>query len=118
MRWGAAALVILTACGGTNAGDPDAASPDAAPRPNPGPDLGSFDLTYYWITAEDEFSGAADTAIYTPSCGVLAIVPAAFADDLDLEGTGRLADGRVVNVDGACGCARSPCYADVDADDP
>src|SRR5262245_55103156 len=116
MLWAAAAVVILTACGGSNPGDPDAASPYATPTADPGPRLGTFDLTYYWITSEDEFPGTADTAIYTPSCAVLATVPSAFADDLDLEGTGRLADGRVVNVDGSCSCARSPCYAEVDAD--
>lgn len=122
MRWAAAAaLIVVAACGGGGGGgDPDAGdnAPDATPRPDPGPSLGSFQLTYYWITAEDEFGGAADTDLYTSSCSVLATVPAAFADDLDLEGTGRLADGRVVNVDGSCGCARSPCYAEVDADHP
>src|SRR5688500_6385022 len=116
-RAGVAVLLIVAACGGGPSEEPpDGAPADAAPRPDPGPSLGSFELTYYWVTAEDEFPGAVDTAIYTDSCGVLAMVPEAFADSLDIEGTGRLADGRVINVDGACGCARSPCYFEVDAE--
>jgi 3D (Asp-Asp-Asp) domain-containing protein len=120
---GTAILVLIAACGGGGGdGDsPDAATiADAVPRPEPGPSLGPFELTYYWVTAEDEFSGAADTAIYDEdaSCAVLAMVPAEFADSLDLEGTGRLADGRVINVDGSCSCPRSPCYFEVDVDHP
>jgi len=114
-----AIAIAIAACGGDGGGAPDAASgPDAAPRPDPGPSLGAFRLTYYWITAEDEFPGVADTALYDDACAVLATVPSAFADDVDLEGTGRLADGRVINVSGSCGCARSPCYVEVDAQHP
>jgi 3D (Asp-Asp-Asp) domain-containing protein len=129
-RFGISVLVAVVAgCGGGGGeGADDDGGPDAAPevgvdaeptvRPEPGPILGDFELTYYWMTAEDEFKGAADTDIYDDACDVLATVPAAYADDLDLEGTGRLADGRVVNVSGACGCARSPCYMEVDAEHP
>jgi 3D (Asp-Asp-Asp) domain-containing protein len=124
----ALALAVLAAgCGaapgGPDAGDladgapaiDDARVSDAAPA---GASLGTFKLTYYWVTAEDEFSGAADTTIYTPACDALATVPAGFASSLDIEGTGRLADGTVINVSGGCPCTRSPCYEPVDAQHP
>jgi 3D (Asp-Asp-Asp) domain-containing protein len=120
MRAAAVLVLIVAACGGSSGDAPDAGpGGDATPRPDPGASLGAFTLTYYWITAEDEFPGAADTAIYDDAaCTVLATVPSDFADSLDIEGTGRLADGRVINVSGGCGCARSPCYVEVDADHP
>ena len=93
---------------------PDAPPPDAGP----GPPLGSFDLTYYWVSLESDYGGAADTTIYDRSCGGLATVPSAFADSLVLEGTGRLADGRTLNYDGSCPCAFSPCFVVLDAQHP
>ena len=104
---------------GPDAGDLDATA-DARPgdAPPAGASLGEFQLTYYWVTAEDEFPGAADTTIYTPACEALASVPLTFAESLDVEGTGRLADGTVINVSGGCPCLRSPCYAPVDAAHP
>jgi len=84
----------------------------------PGPSRGTFQLTYYWVTAEDDFTGVADTDLYTPACQLLATVPAKFAASLRIEGTGRLKDGRVINVGGACTCATTPCYNVVDAQHP
>ena len=121
-----APAIAATACGSPAGGGPDAGPDgtaaaidgrlaDAAP---PGASRGSFELTYYWVTAEGDFTGAADTSIFDPGCAVLATVPAAFASSLDVEGTGRLADGTVINVSGACGCGRSPCYQPVDAQHP
>jgi 3D (Asp-Asp-Asp) domain-containing protein len=121
-----AAASLLGACGSSAGGGPDAGG-DGAPgsidgrlldAPPPGASLGSFDLTYYWVTAQADFSGPNDTTIYDPSCAIVATVPAAFASSLDIEGTGRLADDTVINVSGACGCARSPCYQPVDAQHP
>jgi 3D (Asp-Asp-Asp) domain-containing protein len=44
-------------------------------------------------------------------CGKpLARVSRAFAAQLQMQGTGKLRDGRTVNVSGACSCSRSPCY--------
>jgi 3D (Asp-Asp-Asp) domain-containing protein len=85
---------------------------------SPGASLGSFVLTYYWVTAEDDFPGTKDTTLYDDSCGVIAVVTSGFADSLSVEGTGRLSDGRVVNVSGSCSCATSPCYGVVDAQHP
>ncbi len=124
---GAVVSLAIAACGSSTGGEPDAGGVDGAPgsidgrltdAAPPGALLGSFELTYYYVTAEADFTGAADTPIYDPSCALLATVPSAFASALDIEGTGRLADGTVINVSGACGCARSPCYAPVDAQHP
>jgi 3D (Asp-Asp-Asp) domain-containing protein len=117
----ALAATALAACGDAREHAPDA-SPgvdshvaDAAP---PGATRGSFKLTYYWVTAEDDFTAAADTQLFDSSCALLDTVPAAFADSLDTEGTGRLVDGRVINTTGPCNCGRSPCYDPVDTQHP
>lgn len=90
----------------------------SAPAGAPGPAIGSFELTYYWVTEEAAFDGADTTTLYDDACNVLASVPQGFADALELEGTGRLTDGRMLNYWGVCGCARSPCYFEVDDTHP
>ena len=60
--------------------------------------IGEFKITYYWIVYEEDFTEAADTAILDPDGRELARVSAKFAKQLRVEGTGRLKDGRVVNV--------------------
>jgi 3D (Asp-Asp-Asp) domain-containing protein len=117
MRW--LTVLFLVGCTGEIGAPqgPDAGTPDAVPTADvlsPGDELGSFQLTYYWVTTEEEFTGTADTDIFDSSCGLLATVTAAFADSLSLEGTGRLTDGRLLNVDGTCACAYSPCFVEVD----
>lgn len=97
------------------AADAEVSAPDASA---PGELLGTYQLTYYWITSEDEFTGPADTDIFEPDCTLLSTVAEEFFDSLRLEGTGRLLDGRVVNYDGACPCATSPCFFPVDEDHP
>jgi 3D (Asp-Asp-Asp) domain-containing protein len=123
------ALVLLT-CAAACGGDDDAArdggavdsggggDPIDASAADPGASLGAFQLTYYWVAYEADYAGAADTDLFDPDCGVLATVSADFADAIALEGTGRLIDGRLLNVAGACGCASSPCFAEADADHP
>lgn len=44
------------------------------------------------------------------SCDPIAHVSKEFAAQLALQGTGKLRDGRVVNVWGHCDCDRSPCF--------
>lgn len=87
----------------------------------PGPLLGDYKLTYYYVTEEQHWAGDGgvdDTGLYDPSCNLLAMVPAAFARSLSIEGTGRLSDGRVLNYSGPCPCATTPCYRFVDAQHP
>ncbi|MBT8492401.1 MAG: hypothetical protein KJO07_05025 [Deltaproteobacteria bacterium] len=78
-----------------------------APSKTLGAALGRFQMTYYWI-AEQKRSGSA-VALRDPSCRELARVSRSFARRLRLEGTGRLRDGRVLNVAGGCKCSRT-CY--------
>lgn len=102
---------------GGAAGSASDAGTDAS-LPSAGQSLGSFQLTYYWVTLEDDFTGAKDTNLYDKTCALLATVPAKFAASLKLEGTGRLSDGRLLNYDGACSCPTSPCYLVADAAHP
>ena len=104
--------------GGSGGALPDAGNDVAQEAASPGASLGSFQLTYYWVTTEDEFSGAKDTSLYDASCNELAKVTAQFAASLKLEGTGRLSDGRILNYDGGCSCPTSPCYLVADAQHP
>jgi 3D (Asp-Asp-Asp) domain-containing protein len=92
--------------------DSPSGTPDAGA---PGPVLGSFTLTYYYVADEADYTGADDTTLYEPSCAALALVPSAFAHAVIIEGTGVLDDGRVFNYAGSCGCELSPCFRFVDA---
>lgn len=58
--------------------------------------------TYYYLAQQSDYSGPSDTAIYDLSGNVIATAPAAFVADLCVEGSGKLADGRVVNFAGSC----------------
>jgi 3D (Asp-Asp-Asp) domain-containing protein len=99
--------------------------------------VGRFTITFYYVIGEDEVApraaavananraaGSADDetelASITPDqvtlyggggkCEPIAEVSKEFASQLALQGTGKLRDGRVVNIWGACGCKRSPCF--------
>lgn len=49
--------------------------------------------------------------LYEPkSCEVISEVTRDFAAQLELQGTGKLRDGRVLNIWGACSCERKPCF--------
>ncbi len=114
--------------------DEDLAAADAAAaddlltavdlRPLPSGDLGFSEgtllqmvkLTYYWITSQDDYSGADDTILCSASAQTIATVPLAFANSLRLEGTGRLTDGRLLNVGSSCACpsGMTTCYIVLD----
>lgn len=96
--------------------------------------LGNFQLTFYFVTHEDEVASPKVVAskaandnvtgddqtlaatlpdlvpVYDRSCEPLSNVSRAFAAQLAMQGTGRLRDGRVLNVAGPCTCPRTPCY--------
>ncbi|MEM6993090.1 MAG: 3D domain-containing protein [Myxococcota bacterium] len=93
---------------------PDTTGNDAAP----GPAIGAFQLTYYWLADENDYGGAATETIYEPGCSAIATISPTFADALTLEGSGRLADGTVVNYHSPCGCPNSPCFFVADAEHP
>lgn len=79
-----------------------------------GKHLGRFALTYYWIAHEKKRRGKRTTRIYAPGCEPIAKVSREFAARLAREGTGKLEDGRVVNVAGPCECEYSPCFFHLD----
>lgn len=43
-------------------------------------------------------------------CSAVAEVTKDFASELELQGTGQLKDGRVLNIEGHCRCEKSPCF--------
>ncbi|MBA3542523.1 MAG: hypothetical protein H0T79_23105, partial [Deltaproteobacteria bacterium] len=100
--------------------------------------LGQFTITFYYVIGEDEVvpkvvalpkavasndnQGERDTlaaaiappertTLYTKEgCKPIAEVSREFASQLALQGTGKLRDGRVVNIWGSCSCEHSPCF--------
>lgn len=63
--------------------------------------LGKFRNTYYYVVLENEYEGQPKTTPVLDMNGqVLAQVSKAFKDAMDIEGTGRLVDGRVLNFAG------------------
>jgi 3D (Asp-Asp-Asp) domain-containing protein len=80
-----------------------------APKPALDAPIGRFHMTRYYVAEEGVASD--DVTIYDKrGCRPLASMTATFAHHLDVQGTGKLLDGRVVNVSGPCGCGHSPCY--------
>jgi 3D (Asp-Asp-Asp) domain-containing protein len=96
--------------------------------------LGQFTITFYYVVGEDEIAAKSavvandnrgsgsgtDLAAITPDlvtlyagggkCEPIADVSKEFASQLAVQGTGKLHDGRVLNIWGACNCGHSPCF--------
>jgi 3D (Asp-Asp-Asp) domain-containing protein len=70
--------------------------------------VGTMWNTYYFLARETDYTGAADTPLNDASCKPIATVSAAFSDSVCVEGSGLLADGRVINYASTCSCGR-PC---------
>ena len=103
---------------------------DQTPPSDEPKQLGQFSITFYYVIGEDEVvakSKAANdndadtqlaavatepdlTTIYNPKCEAIADVSPDFAKALQLQGTGKLKDGRVLNIAGRCHCDRTPCF--------
>ncbi len=116
---------------------PDADGAACAP-PDPyqgqggeGQSLGLFQQTFYWLVLETECLAPPESPsvdIYDPDGQVLASVSQDFACKLGLEGSGKLADGRVINYWGSgSSCVRTTecaapyypshnCYTELDGD--
>jgi 3D (Asp-Asp-Asp) domain-containing protein len=78
------------------------------PPGTPGSKIATMWTTYYYLAVESDYSGPDDTTLYDASCKAITSVPAAYSDDVCIEGSGQLADGRVINYAKSCSCGR-PC---------
>jgi 3D (Asp-Asp-Asp) domain-containing protein len=58
--------------------------------------------TYFLLARESDYSGPKDTPIYRTDGTVIALASRGFVNDLCVEGSGLLADGRVVNFSSGC----------------
>lgn len=104
--------------------------PKPEPQPWPGPEpepepegngtlLGTFKWTHYWIVYEDDFpEGQATEIVYWKDCTTIASVSRDFYDQVKVEGTGFLSDGRLINKYGdcpsACNMPDYKCFNEVD----
>jgi hypothetical protein len=73
-------------------------------------------LTYYWIVQETDYPVVSTGILHEQGTGVeLAVVPSAFRHALVREGTGRLSDGRLVNLGNDCAASSDGnCFFIVD----
>jgi 3D (Asp-Asp-Asp) domain-containing protein len=114
-------------------------APAVVVAPAPAPDdepkaLGHFDITFYYVVGEDDVkpklpaatvandnvpvetalaasAPSGQVTLYEPkSCTAIADVTPEFESQLILQGTGKLRDGRVLNIWGACTCPNKPCF--------
>jgi 3D (Asp-Asp-Asp) domain-containing protein len=80
-------------------------------------EIGRFRLTFYWIHQVDDDPGKG-LPVFDSSCNVLTRASGTERKRMRLEGTARLSDGSVINIEGACRCSRFPCFKRVDEDRP
>lgn len=70
-----------------------------------------FRLSFYWLAYESEYAlEKYDTDIYTSQGYWIGRFPNAFVYELNLEGTGVLRDGRVLNWEGPCPYGVGTCF--------
>lgn len=102
--------------------------------------LGEFSITFYYVVTEDEVlakpakkkplavaandnAAAIDESdpelaaiapdqvtLFDSTCQPISEVSREFASQLALQGTGKLKDGRVLNIWGMCRCDHTPCF--------
>jgi 3D (Asp-Asp-Asp) domain-containing protein len=75
----------------------DVTAADATPRA-----LGEMWNTFYFLADEDDHEGERDTPIYDQECNELARVRREFHDSVCIEGSGQLADDRIINYATTC----------------
>jgi len=137
---GVAPLVLSLSCESTHVEKtpPAPAAVQTQPAPKQESDeprpLGQFSITFYYVIGEDEVIAKSkappaandnesdgDTTLasiapdrvtlYEPKdCSAIADVSPEFASQLQLQGTGKLHDGRVLNIAGRCHCGHTPCF--------
>jgi len=90
------------ASGGT--GGSTSASTGTGGAMDPGTLLGDYYITYYWLVEETDYTGPDSVDLLDANCKAIAKVPQAFAADVCVEGSGKLAEGAVINYDTDCSC--------------
>jgi 3D (Asp-Asp-Asp) domain-containing protein len=70
--------------------------------------LGAMWNTYYYLASHADHPGRAHTTLRDAGCRPIARVTRGFADSVCVEGSGLLADGRVINYARRCKCGH-PC---------
>jgi 3D (Asp-Asp-Asp) domain-containing protein len=93
------ASILLVNCGGTTSSP----AGNGGSEESDGDFLGSYQLTYYMIAFEDDYSGEKDTNLYAANGSVVATTTNAFAEEVSMEGTGYLSDGSLINEYSECG---------------
>jgi 3D (Asp-Asp-Asp) domain-containing protein len=73
-----------------------------------GTSIGTFRNTYYYLAEETAHTGDPAANLYDRSCNVVAQVSQSFANSACIEGSAKLADGRVINYAAPCSCG-GPC---------
>lgn len=81
-----------------------------------------FALRFYWMGKEEDFESPEqigyrdpnEVELYTPRGFFLLAVPDRFAWELRMEGSGLLADGRVINYAGPCNYGYGTCFEQLD----
>lgn len=59
--------------------------------------LGEFQVTYYWIVKEEDYSGRRTTPLYLSDGKLLGYFPYEFVRDFKIESCGQLKDGRLIS---------------------
>jgi 3D (Asp-Asp-Asp) domain-containing protein len=80
----------------------NAAASAGSPGPGPGPGDDGTELAAMTSDQVTLYGGN--------KCEPIAEVSKEFASQLALQGTGKLHDGRVLNISGPCNCHHSPCF--------
>jgi 3D (Asp-Asp-Asp) domain-containing protein len=74
-----------------------------------------FGLRFYWLAHEERFEPEDDhLALYSREGFFIGVYPATFVKSLRMEGSGILADGRLINHAGRCRFGTGTCYEAVD----
>lgn len=89
--------------------EPLAADPEPEPEPESGKRLGRYQLTYYHVARQRPDDRSRAVPLRDRRGKVLARVSRKFSRRLQMQGTGRLTDGRLINVAGGCRKSKR-CY--------
>ena len=84
--------------------EPAAAGEPGAPAAEPSAPANDDDGNLAAISPPDQVT------LFTDECHAISEVSPEFAAELRIQGTGKLKDGRVLNISGNCRCAHSPCF--------